>query len=107
MSLSSYFFIFSLTTPYGKLILLNIIEPSQHEYDLYTTKATNLKDHEGNIVGSLPLGTILYEPCRHDLDFTDPGDPSIWKIYIEPAGSDLVKLKNDSSSGTSVLLLDG
>ena len=78
-------------TPHGKLIILNLIEPSEHEYNLITTQKENLKDNKGNIVGVLPSGVVLHEPCRHDLDFTDPGDPRIWKLYIEPVGNESIK----------------
>ena len=90
-------FIVALMTPIGKLIILNIIEPSDHEYDLVTTEKEYFKDNKGNIIGELPSGVVLHEPCRHDLDFTDPGDPRIWKLYIEPVGNETTKLKNSVS----------
>lgn len=70
-----------------RFVLLDLIEPGpSHDDALVLTNGVDLQ-YSGKKVGELQAGQILFAPCRHDLWLTDPGDPRVWKVYVEFGGN--------------------
>jgi hypothetical protein len=68
-------------------ILLSWIDPTDHK-DAYVLTSDVILQSSGSVKLRLPSGTTLRGPCRHDLGYTEPFDPKIWKLYIHSDFSD-------------------
>jgi hypothetical protein len=72
-----------LSNFYTRFLLLNLIEANDPDDAYVITNDVSFTSYDGHTI-SLPAGTVLHGPCRHDLPYTDLGDPQIMKVYIEP-----------------------
>ena len=71
-----------LSNFYTRFLLLDLIEPNDPDDAYVLTNDVFLASHLGHKI-RLPSGTILHGPCRHDLVYTDLGDPRVWKVFVE------------------------
>ena len=74
--------IVALVNPFLRWMLLDHIDPVK-PMDAYVLTTNVVLQSGGGVTITLPAGTVLHGPCRHDLGCTEPFDPRIWKLYID------------------------